>query len=143
MSRPQSGLAAGWSSALRSLQTLAFGLPGFFLPRPDAGFAFGLAAPPGEASFYDVAPLRETLCELACLGCRSVFHLVQLQAPRLPGEDHTKDIEFEASRVAERRAAGLAETTRALRARPWETQKVNRSEGIVVHDFSRAGGADS
>lgn len=303
MSRPESGLAAGWSppetgqalgdgwgSTLRSLQTMAFGLPGFFLPRPNPGFAFGLAAAPGEASFYDVAPLRETLCELvdfdylaespvrlsvgavdiesaqiryfdsrhcrlgpehilasgalppafppveidgrlywdggiysntplewilhqprihslclyatlwqqhdqppqtlrdvlrrskeiqyssrgdalidierelhqlrhavnllsyelaelkpesplrelARLGCGSVFHLVYLQAPRLRGEDYTKDIEFETARVAERRAAGLADTTRALREKPWEKEKVNRAEGIVVHDFSGA-----
>ncbi|HXE41217.1 MAG TPA: patatin-like phospholipase family protein [Azonexus sp.] len=305
MSRPESGLAAAWSlpetgltlgdgfgSSLRSLQTMAFGLAGFFLPRTNAGFAFGLATAPGEASFYDVAPLRETLCELVdfdylaespvrlavgavdvesarlryfdshqcrlgpehilasgalppafppveidgrlywdggiysntplewilrqprihtlCLfatlwqqndqapqtlrdvlrrskeiqyasradsliaieselhqlrhavnllsyelaelkpesplrelgrlGCGSVFHLVYLQAPRLSGEDHTKDIEFEIGRVAERRAAGFADTARALHEKPWEKEKVARAEGIVVHDFSAAGG---
>ena len=303
MSRPETGLAAGWSSpqaglmlgdsfgsTLRSLQTMAFGLPGFFQPRTNAAFAFGLATAPTDASFYDVAPLRETLLELvdfdylanspvrlsvgavdiesakihyfdsrkcrlgvehilasgalppafppvqidgrlywdggiysntplewilreprihslclfatlwqqddqppqtlsdvlrrskeiqyssraesliaieqelhqlrhavnllsyelaelnaqsplrdlACLGCGSVFHLVYLQAPRLPGEDHNKDIEFEAARVAERRAAGLADTRRALHERAWEKEKVARTEGIVVHDYSSA-----
>ena len=304
MSQPESGLAAGWmrsdadsalgeafGSTLRGLQTMAFGLPGFFQPRSNAWFALGQASDPTDASFYDVAPLRETLrelvdfdyladspvrlsvgavdvesakihyfdsrqyrlgvehilasgalppafppvridgrlywdggiysntpldwilheprthslclfatlwqqydhppqtlrdvlrrskeiqyssraesliaierelhqlrhavnllsyelaelnaqsplCDLACLGCGSVFHLVYLQAPRLPGEDHTKDIEFEAGRIAERRAAGLADTRRALHERPWEKEKVARSEGIVVHDYSPAG----
>lgn len=303
VSRPESGLAAGWhlpetglalgdgfGSNLRSLQTMTFGLPGFFQPRANALFALGLATAPGEASFYDVAPLREILLELvdfdylaespvrlsvgavdvesariryfdsrherlgpehilasgalppafppveidgrlywdggiysntplewilheprvhslclfatlwqqddqppqtlrdvlrrskeiqfssradaliaieremhqlrhavnllsyelaelngqsslrdlACLGCGSVFHLVYLQAPRLPGEDHTKDIEFEAGRVAERRTAGYADTVRALQAKPWEKEKVARGQGIVVHDFSPA-----
>lgn len=303
MSQPESGLAAGWrlpeagsavgdifGSTLRSLQTMAFGLPGFFQPRANALFAFGQAIAPTDASFYDVAPLRETLLELvdfdyladspvrlsvgavdvesakihyfdshqcrlgvehilasgalppafppveidgrlywdggiysntpldwilhqprihslclfatlwqqhdqppqtlrdvlrrskeiqyssrteslieierelhqlrhavnllsyelaelkpesplrelARLGCGSVFHLVYLQAPRLAGEDHTKDIEFEAGRIAERRAAGLADTRRALQEKPWEKEKVARSEGIVVHDYSSA-----
>lgn len=301
MSRPETGLAAGWSlpeagqmfeqsfgSTLRSLHTMAFGLPGFFQPRTNAAFAFGLATAPTDASFYDIAPLRETLLELvdfdylatspvrlsvgavdvesaqiryfdsqhcrlgiehilasgalppafapveidgrlywdggiysntplewilheprihslclfatlwqqtdhapqslsevlrrskeiqyssraesliaieqelhklrhavnllsyelaelnaqsplrdlACLGCGSVFHLVYLQAPRLQGEDHNKDIEFEAGRVAERWAAGLADTRRALQERPWSKEKVARSEGIVIHDYS-------
>jgi len=304
MSRPETGIAAGWSlpeaglmlgesfgSTLRSLQTMAFGLPGFFEPRGNAAFAFGLATDPTEASFYNVAPLRETLLELvdfdyladspvrlsvgavdvesaqihyfdshqcrlgaehilasgalppafppvqidgrlywdggiysntpldwilhqprihslclfatlwqqqedhppqtlrdvlrrskeiqyssraesliaierelhqlrhavnllsyelaelnsksplrdlACLGCGSVFHLVYLQAPRLHGEDHNKDIEFGSGRVAERWAAGLADTRRALHEKPWEREKVARSEGIVVHDYSSA-----
>lgn len=303
MSRPETGLAAGWSlpetgrmfeqsfgSTLRSLHTMAFGLPGFFRPRTNAAFALGLATEPTDASFYDVAPLRETLLELvdfdylakspvrlsvgavdvesaqiryfdtqhcrlgvehilasgalppafppvevdgrlywdggiysntplewilhqprihslclfatlwqqtdhapqslsevlrrnkeiqyssraesliaieqelhrlrhavnllshelaelnaqsplhdlACLGCGSVFHVVYLQTPRLPGEDHNKDIEFEAERVAARWAAGLEDTRRALREKPWENEKVERSEGIVVHDYSSA-----
>lgn len=302
MSRPETGLAASWSlpetgqfeqsfgSSLRSLHTMAFGLPGFFRPRANAAFAFGLATEPTDASFYDVAPLRETLLDLidfdylakspvrlsvgavdvesaqiryfdtqhcrigvehilasgalppafppvqidgrlywdggiysntplewilhqprihslclfatlwqqtdhapqslsevlrrnkeiqyssraesliaieqelhrlrhavnllshelaelnaqsplhdlACLGCGSVFHVVYLQTPRLPGEDHNKDIEFEAERVAARWAAGLEDTRRALREKPWESEKVERSEGIVVHDYSSA-----
>jgi len=90
---------------------------------------------------YELAELKpqSPLRELARLGCGSVFHLVYLQAPRLAGEDHTKDIEFEAWRVAERRAAGLADTARALRENPWAKEKVARAEGIVVHDFSAAG----
>ena len=303
MSHPESGLAAGWSlpeagqiwgdsfgSLLRSLHTMAFGLPGFFQPRASAAFALGLAGAPTDASFYDVAPLHETLLELidfdyladspvrlsvgavdvesaqihyfdshhcrlgiehilasgalppafppvlidgrlywdggiysntplewilhqprvhtlclfamlwqqtdhppqtlsdvlrrskeiqylsraesliaieqelhqlrhavnllshelakynaesplrdlACLGCGSVFHLVHLQVPRLPGEDHNKDIEFTAARVAERWAAGLEDTRRAMREKPWEREKVARTKGIVVYDYSTA-----
>ena len=302
MARPETGLAAGWSlpeaglgNTLRNLHTLAFGLPGFFQPRTNAAFACGLATAPTDASFYDVAPLRETLLELvdfdylaespvrlsvgavdiesaqiryfdshhcrlgpehilasgalppafppvcidgrlywdggiysntplewilheprihslclfatlwqqddhppqtlsdvlrrskeiqyssraesliaieqelhqlrhavnllsyelaelnaqsplrdlACLGCGSVFHLVYLQAPRLPGEDHTKDIEFTAGRVAERWAAGLADARLALHEKPWEREKVERSKGIVVHDYSSAGNQEA
>ena len=53
---PPSGLFAAELSAL-------WGVPGFFSPRvPPATFApFGN---PGRASYYDTAPLRQTLCEL-------------------------------------------------------------------------------
>jgi NTE family protein len=92
---------------------------------------------------YELAELnaQSPLLDLACLGCGSVFHLVYLQAPRLPGEDHNKDIEFETKRGAERWAAGLADTRRAFHESPWESEKVARTEGIVVHDYSSANAA--
>ncbi len=67
-------------------------------------------------------------------GCRSVYHLVRLQAPRLPDENHAKDIEFTPTRVGQRWAAGFQGTLRALAARPWE-QPVGAEEGILLHDF--------
>lgn len=76
------------------------------------------------------------------LGCRSVYHLVRLQAPRLPDESHAKDIEFTPTRVGQRWAAGYQDARRALDARPWE-QAVGADEGVLLHDFtcsdSRAG----
>lgn len=72
------------------------------------------------------------------LGCRSVYHLVRLQAPRLDHENHTKDIDFAPSRIEARWSAGNDDMLRALAARVWETP-VGPEEGVVLHDF--AGGA--
>lgn len=77
------------------------------------------------------------LQDLHCLGCGSVFHVVQLEVPRLDGEDQSKDIEFDADRVARRWAAGRADAARALADQPWRVQ-VERAEGIVVHDYTRS-----
>jgi len=82
------------------------------------------------------------LIPLACMGCGSVFHVIHLQTPRLPGEDHTKDIEFGPERVRQRWAAGLADAGRALAAKPWMIE-VPPSEGVVVHDFSVSAGEGS
>lgn len=67
-------------------------------------------------------------------GCRSVYHLVRLQAPRLPDESHAKDIEFTPTRVGQRWSAGFQGALRALAARPWD-QPVGADEGILLHDF--------
>lgn len=75
------------------------------------------------------------LVALAELGCGSVFHLIHLQVPRLPGEDHTKDIEFDGLRVGERWAAGRGDLLRAMDEKPWE-RAVGPTEGIVVHDYA-------
>lgn len=69
------------------------------------------------------------------LGCRSVYHLIRLQAPRLPDENHAKDIEFTPARVGQRWAAGYQDALRALDARPWE-QAVGADEGVLLHDFT-------
>jgi NTE family protein len=75
------------------------------------------------------------LLDLFRLGCGSVFHVIQLEAPRLTGEDQSKDIEFDAHRVKLRWAAGRADTRRALRDRPWCVE-VPPTQGIVVHDYT-------
>lgn len=67
-------------------------------------------------------------------GCRSVYHLIRLQAPRLTDEDQSKDIDFAPSRIGQRWAAGCEDTLRALAARPWE-QAVGKEEGVLLHDF--------
>lgn len=76
------------------------------------------------------------LIPLACMGCGSVFHVIHLEAPRLPKEDQTKDIEFAPARVGQRWAAGRADAGRALAAKPWMIE-VPPTEGVMVHDFSR------
>ncbi len=72
------------------------------------------------------------------LGCRSVYHLVRLQAPRLADESHAKDIEFTPTRVGQRWAAGYRDARQALDARPWEAA-VGAEEGVLLHDFTNIG----
>lgn len=47
-----------------TLDTVLRGVPGFFKPRPLNPFAMGLPVEPEQASFYDTAPLGETLSKL-------------------------------------------------------------------------------
>lgn len=77
---------------------------------------------------------EEDVMESIRRGCRSVYHLIRLQAPRLSDEDQTKDIDFAPSRIAQRWAAGYENALRALAARPWE-QPVGPEEGVLLHDF--------
>ena len=71
--------------------------------------------------------------ELAAWGCGTTMHVVRLLAPRLAGEDHTKDIDFTAGGVRARRAAGLADAKSVIAQAPWEAP-VDSLEGIVVHE---------
>jgi NTE family protein len=70
--------------------------------------------------------------ELARWGCSTTMHVAHLLAPRLEGEDHTKDIDFSADGVQARRAAGLADTRRMIARAPW-TAPVDPLEGVVEH----------
>lgn len=49
---------------LGALDVVLRGVPGFFMPRVFSAFKFGLPVAPENASFYDTAPLAETLREL-------------------------------------------------------------------------------
>ena len=71
--------------------------------------------------------------ELASWGCGTIMHVVRLLAPRLEGEDVTKDIDFSAIGVQARRKAGYADTMAMIRRAPWE-DAVDSIEGVVVHD---------
>jgi NTE family protein len=71
--------------------------------------------------------------ELAAWGCGTTMHVVRLLAPRLAGEDHTKDIDFTAGGVRARRAAGLADATAVITQAPWQAP-VDPLDGIVVHE---------
>jgi NTE family protein len=70
--------------------------------------------------------------ELASWGCGTTMHVAHLLAPRLEGEDHTKDIDFTAAGVHARRAAGYADTRRMIDRAPW-TAPVDPIEGVVEH----------
>lgn len=66
-------------------------------------------------------------------GCATVMHLLPLHAPRLEGEDHTKDIDFTGAGIDARRKAGYADTRRALEERPW-ARPTDTMDGIIIHD---------
>jgi NTE family protein len=71
--------------------------------------------------------------ELASWGCGTTMHVAHLVAPRLEGEDHTKDIDFTAAGVRARREAGYADARRMIARAPW-TAPVDPIEGVVVHE---------
>jgi NTE family protein len=71
-------------------------------------------------------------------GCGTTMHVARLMAPRLPGEDQTKDIDFTPAGIRARRAAGLADTRRALKRAPW-WKPTEAMEGVIVHEFHPAG----
>jgi NTE family protein len=77
---------------------------------------------------------KPELQAMASYGCGTVMHLMRLVAPRLPDEDHTKDMDFNASRVRVRWQAGLRDARRTLEARAWQAP-VSAMDGLVVHDL--------
>jgi NTE family protein len=70
--------------------------------------------------------------ELAGYGCLTQMHVVALVAPNLPGEDHTKDIDFSGGGIRARWEAGYAQTRTALEQAPW-TAPADPLEGVLLH----------
>jgi NTE family protein len=70
---------------------------------------------------------------LAGYGCLTQMHVVRLLAPRVDGEDHTKDIDFSPSGIRARREAGYEHARRVLGMAPWE-ETVDRVEGFILHE---------
>jgi NTE family protein len=66
-------------------------------------------------------------------GCNTVMHVVPLLAPRLDGEDHTKDIDFTPAGIAARRAAGRADMRRTLAEAPWR-HTTDTTDGVIIHE---------
>jgi NTE family protein len=79
---------------------------------------------------------QRDVSRMLAYGCATVMHLVPLHAPRLKGEDHSKDIDFTPSGISARRSAGYADTRRALEERPWENCK-DTMDGIIIHGSTR------
>lgn len=77
---------------------------------------------------------RPELRHMAAYGCGTVMHLMQLVAPRLRDEDHTKDMDFNASRIRARWEAGLANARRTIAQQAW-LAPVGPMDGLVVHDL--------
>jgi len=80
--------------------------------------------------------LRNTpdIKELAAWGCGTTMHVVRMVAPRIAGEDHTKDIDFTGRGIRARWQAGYQDTQRAIATAPWQ-QPVDCKDGVVIHDF--------
>jgi NTE family protein len=76
---------------------------------------------------------RPEVAELSSWGCGTTMHMVQLMAPRLPNEDHTKDIDFTRQGIQARWQAGHDDAMRAIAQAPWQ-QPVDPRDGIVIHD---------
>ncbi len=70
--------------------------------------------------------------ELASYGCTTRMHVVQLLAPRLSHENHTKDIDFSRSGIRHRWEAGLEHTKHMLEKKPWEGE-FDPLEGVILH----------
>ena len=83
-------------------------------------------------------PARSTaeVSELASWGCGTTMHVARLVAPKINGEDHTKDIDFTSSGIRDRWRAGYEDTKRMLEAAPWRAP-VDPVEGVIVHDDPR------
>ena len=80
------------------------------------------------------AALRDpAVQELCAWGCGTTMHVVRLTAPRLAGEDHTKDIDFSAGGVEQRWRAGHGDALRVIGRAPWQ-RVVDPIEGVVLHD---------
>jgi NTE family protein len=79
--------------------------------------------------------------DLAEYGCLTRMHVVQLLAPRLDNENHTKDIDFSAAGIRQRWEAGYADTVRALRRAPWK-EPCDPLEGVILHRVSPEAGRD-
>jgi NTE family protein len=70
--------------------------------------------------------------ELASWGCGTTMHVAHLLAPRLDGEDHTKDIDFTTGGIRVRREAGYADTVRMVEKAPW-LEASDPIEGVIEH----------
>lgn len=71
--------------------------------------------------------------EMIGYGCHTTMHIVRLLAPRLGGEDHTKDIDFSRSGIRTRWQAGYADVRAMLAGKPWR-RAVDPLEGVIVHE---------
>jgi NTE family protein len=80
---------------------------------------------------------RNDVRELAAWGCSTTMHIVRLLAPRLEGEDHTKDIDFTPAGIRARCEAGYRDTKEAIAEAPW-TAPADPLQGVYVHDHASA-----
>ena len=78
------------------------------------------------------ARAQPDVCGLTDYGCVTRMHVVQLMAPPLYGEDHSKDIDFTAAGIRERWQFGYSDTVRVLEQAPW-TGEFDPLEGFILH----------
>jgi NTE family protein len=71
--------------------------------------------------------------ELTGYGCQTRMHVVQLLAPQLDRETHTKDIDFSPGGIRTRRELGYAHTKAVLERKPWAGE-FDPLSGVILHD---------
>jgi NTE family protein len=76
---------------------------------------------------------RAEVRELMSYGCQTRMHVVQLLAPQLDHEDHTKDVDFSPSAIRRRWDAGYAHTEAVLAREPWVDQ-FDPLSGVILHE---------
>jgi NTE family protein len=76
---------------------------------------------------------RPEVRELMGYGCQTRMHVVQLLAPQLDYEDHTKDIDFSPDGIRRRWDAGYGHTKAVLAREPWVGQFDSLS-GVILHE---------
>lgn len=76
---------------------------------------------------------RPEIRELMSYGCQTRMHVVQLLAPQLTAEDHTKDVDFSPAGIKQRWEAGYAHTRAVLAREPWAGQFDSLS-GVILHE---------
>jgi NTE family protein len=76
--------------------------------------------------------------ELMSFGCQTRMHVVQLLAPQLFHEDHTKDVDFSPAGIRQRWEAGYAHTKAVLAREPWVGQ-FDPLAGVILHDADEHG----
>jgi NTE family protein len=76
---------------------------------------------------------RPEIRELMTYGCQTRMHVVQLLAPQLAREDHTKDVDFSATGIRQRWDAGYAHTKAVLEREPWVGQ-FDPLSGVILHE---------
>jgi NTE family protein len=75
---------------------------------------------------------RPEVKELMSYGCQTRMHVVQLLAPQLDHEDHTKDVDFSPAGIKDRWDAGYAHTKAVLAREPWVGQ-FDPLSGVILH----------
>jgi NTE family protein len=70
--------------------------------------------------------------ELSAWGCGTTMHVAHLLAPRVEGEDHTKDIDFTPAGITARREAGYVDTMKMVRQAPWQAPS-DPIEGVIEY----------
>jgi NTE family protein len=79
--------------------------------------------------------------ELLGWGCGTTMQVIELDAPRLAGDDLHKDIDFSSSGIQRRWAAGYENTARMLEKAPWR-EPPDPMEGIAVYRSDPDAGPD-
>jgi NTE family protein len=81
---------------------------------------------------------RPEMKELMSYGCQTRMHVVQLLAPQLSYEDHTKGVDFSPAGIRQRWDAGYAHTKAVLAREPWVGQ-FDPLSGVILHEAKEFG----